>query len=131
MLTSKVLLMVKQGAQDKEESNTMRLEQVRDLVSEYADLVREYFGDRVRDIWLYGSAARGDWTVASDVDVLVILYSEEMNDVEWLVRTAYDIGLKRHRVLLQPVVLTAEEFDLLAQRERRFARDVLREGIAA
>jgi predicted nucleotidyltransferase len=107
------------------------LDRVHALVHDFARLVREHFGERVRDVWLYGSAARGDWTTDSDIDVLVLLYREEQGDIEWLVETAYGIGLSEHRLLLQPVLLTTEEFDHLAARERRFARDVLREGIAA
>ncbi len=107
------------------------LEEVRSLAREYGRLVRDHFGERAGNIWLYGSAARGDWTDESDVDVLVLLHSEEDGDMEWLVGTAYRIGLMERGILLQPVMLTATEFDRLAARERRFALDVLREGIAA
>ena len=103
----------------------------REVAREYARLVREHFGERVRDIWLYGSAARGDWTEQSDIDVLVLLHREDDRDMEWLVKTAYRIGLAEHHLLLQPVMLTTAEFDHLAARERRFALDVLREGVAA
>jgi predicted nucleotidyltransferase len=107
------------------------LEAVRELFRAYAELVRKHFGDRTDRIWLYGSAARGDWTTDSDIDVLVLLRNEEEADMEWLVRTAYRIGLAQRHLLLQPVMLTTAEFDRLAARERRFAVEVLREGIAA
>lgn len=104
---------------------------VRLLAREYGERVREHFGSRVRNVWLYGSAARGDWTPESDIDVLVLLYNEEDGDMEWLVGTAYWMGLAKRGLLLQPVMLTAAEFDRLAIRERRFALDVLKDGIAA
>jgi len=104
---------------------------VRNMVQKYARLVRGHFGERLARIWLYGSAARGDWTEESDVDVLVLLHREEDSDMEWLVSTAYRIGLTERHLLLQPVMLTKDEFDQLTIRERRFACDVLREGIAA
>ena len=107
------------------------LEAARALAREYARLVRGHFGDRVGNVWLYGSAARGDWTEESDIDVLVLLHREEEGDMEWLVGTAYRIGLMERHLLLQPVMLTTAEFDRLVARERRFACDVLREGIAA
>ena len=107
------------------------MRQVHSLVHDYAQLIRDHFGARVRDVWLYGSAARGEWTSDSDIDVLVLLHAEEKGDVEWLVETAYRLGLTERHLLLQPVMLTTAEFDHLAARERRFARDVLREGIAA
>jgi predicted nucleotidyltransferase len=104
---------------------------VSDLVRDYAGLVRGHFGSRVGKIWLYGSVTRGEWTEESDIDVLVLLDREEDGDMEWLVGTAYRIGLAERHLLLQPVMLTTVEFERLAARERRFARDVLREGIAA
>jgi predicted nucleotidyltransferase len=107
------------------------LHDVRSLFREYARMVRAHFGERVTGIWLYGSAARGDWTPASDIDVLVLLEREEAGDMEWLVATAYRIGLSDRHLLLQPVMLPQAEFDRLLDRERRFARDVLSEGIAA
>lgn len=103
----------------------------RELFHQYARLVRAHFAERVKALWLYGSAARGDWTAESDIDVLVLLDREEAGDVEWLVATAYRIGLAERHLLLQPVMLTQAEFDSLAARERRFACDILREGIAA
>lgn len=101
------------------------------MVREYATAVRSHFGGRVAQIWLYGSAARGDWEEGSDIDVLVLLNHEEPDDVEWLVSTAYRLGLKEHGMLLQPVMLSVSEFEHLKARERRFALDILREGIAA
>lgn len=112
-------------------TNRQTLKAIRELVREYAGLVREHFGERVGNIWLYGSAARGDWTDESDIDVLVLLHQEEADDMEWLVTTAYRIGLAERHLLLQPVMLTTAEFDHLVARERRFACDILREGIAA
>jgi predicted nucleotidyltransferase len=107
------------------------LDHARALAQAYARQVRERFGNRVREVWLYGSAARGDWTRESDVDVLVLLHREEPGDMEWLVGAACRMGLAATGLLLQPVMLTTAEFDRLAARERRFALDILREGIAA
>ena len=94
------------------------IERVHGLVRDYAQLVRERFGARVRDVWIYGSAARGDWTADSDIDVLILLDYEEQGDVEWLVETAYRLGLAEHHLLLQPVMFTTAEFDHLVARER-------------
>lgn len=107
------------------------LADVRTLFRQYAASVRKHFGTRVTAIWLYGSAARGDWTADSDIDVLVLLDHEAEGDMEWLVQTAYRMGLGERHLLLQPVMLTQAEFDRLEARERRFALDVLREGVAA
>ena len=90
-----------------EQGTAARLEDARRVTREYAGLVREHFGERVRNVWLYGSAARGDWTPESDIDVLVVLKNEQAGDIEWLVQTAYRVGLVERHLLLQPVMLTA------------------------
>ncbi len=107
------------------------LQAVREVFRVYAGRVRNHFGQRVTNVLLYGSAARGDWLPESDVDVLVLLEYEQSDDMTWLVKTAYQTGLVERRFLLQPVMMTQSEFDELAARERRFAMDVLRDGIAA
>jgi predicted nucleotidyltransferase len=101
----------------------------RQVAQQYAGEVRTRFGDRVRGIWLYGSAARGDWCEESDIDVLVLLDVVSDADSDWLVKRAYRLGLMEKGLLLQPVMLTAAQFDRLVSRERRFALDVLREGV--
>jgi predicted nucleotidyltransferase len=107
------------------------LQEVRALFRSYAQTVRQRFGSRVSAVWLYGSAARGDWTAESDIDVLVLLDTVTDQDIQWLVETAYRMGLLEHRLLIQPIAMTQQQFEHLAERERRFALDVLREGIAA
>lgn len=105
------------------------LRQARALAELYAREVRAHFGDRVRAIWLYGSAARGDWASDSDIDVLVLLDAVGAKDSEWLVSHAYRMGLLERELLLQPVMLSAGEFQHLSDRERRFAQEVTTQGV--
>ena len=107
------------------------LEAAREAFRVYAERVRGHFGRRLVKIFLFGSAARGDWVAESDIDVLILLEQEEESDMTWLVKTAYQTGLVERHLLLQPVMMTKAEFDELVARERRFATDVLQEGIAA
>ena len=101
-----------------------------DLAREYAAAIRAQFGARVRDLRLYGSATRGDWTAASDIDVLVLLDHVETADEEWLVHRAVELGLLRSGVVLQPLFMAETQFREMQQRERAFALSVAREGIA-
>ena len=102
--------------------------QVLAVASQYASEVRSHFGDRLRDIRLFGSAARGDWNRDSDVDVLVLLDSVSEADSDWLVRRALRLGLLENHLLLQPAILPEHEFVELRARERRFAVDIETEG---
>ncbi len=111
------------------ETTEANLARVRRLARTFAQGVREHLGGRCRRVRLFGSAARGDWTDDSDVDVLVLLDEVRVEDRRWLSRCAYDIGLAESGILLQPIPMAERQFDELRSRERRFAQDVEREGI--
>lgn len=110
-------------------SNLVALREARNVASAYAEEIHRHFADRVRDVYLYGSAARGDWSPESDVDVLIVLDDISDEDTEWLVSRAVALGVLSSGFLLQPVFLTSSDFDDLRRRERRYALDVLREGV--
>ena len=38
-----------------------------------ARIAKEMYGDRLVEVWLYGSRARGDWQPDSDLDLLMLL----------------------------------------------------------
>jgi hypothetical protein len=100
------------------------------LAQDYAGRVRNHFGDRVRRIRLYGSAARGDWTPDSDVDVLVTLDDVWPADADWLSAQAFRMGVMDTGLLLQPFFIAERAYSRLLTRERAFALAVEREGKA-
>ena len=95
----------------------------------FAFEVRAHFGDRLRRVKLYGSAARGDFTPDSDIDVLVLLDRLTTEDEEWLTRRAFALGVLQHGIVLQPIFMTEADFANLQARERRFAVEIEAEGI--
>jgi predicted nucleotidyltransferase len=101
-----------------------------DLSRRFAVVLRKRFGTRLRRITLFGSAARGEWTPDSDVDILVLLDRVTSEDVDWVVRQAFHMGVVERSVLVQPVIMAEAEFDQLLRRERAFALDVEAEGIS-
>lgn len=106
------------------------LQRVVCLAEAYANKVRLHFGDRVKRIRLYGSAARGDWTPESDIDVLVTLDDVCPEDADWLSAQAFHMGVVDTGLLLQPLFMTETAFVHLLARERAFALEVEREGRA-
>ena len=38
-----------------------------------SQVAKEVYGDRLVEVWMYGSRARGDWTDESDLDLLIVL----------------------------------------------------------
>jgi predicted nucleotidyltransferase len=62
----------------------------------FAHAVRRAYGDRVKGIYLFGSRARGDHTLESDADVVVILAGGEGKrwpEIKRLSDIAYDVLL--------------------------------------
>jgi len=101
----------------------------RRVARKYALETRQHFQGRLRRICLYGSAARGDWSPESDIDILVLLDHVAGEDESWLVLKAMDLGLGKSGFLIQPLFMAESDFVRLLERERLFAIEVQREGI--
>jgi predicted nucleotidyltransferase len=90
------------------------------------------FAPEVQSIILFGSAARGQATPKSDVDILVVAPNSEeeqfkklMNSIDKLA----DEASGRHPVKLAPVVMMTKDFEKSIKDKKRFAADVLEDGI--
>src|SRR5436190_20255534 len=95
---------------------------VADALADFAARVRRRFGDRVAQVRLFGSCARGDWGPESDVDVLVVVDGLERRER----REAWDLATEVHierLVPVSPLVLSREEYDTLVRREYLIAAD--------
>ncbi len=99
------------------------------LVTQFAEGLKERFGDHIVRILLIGSYARGDYREDSDVDVVVLLdqSTRELRDhiydywTEFLVQYEFDIALK---------LLDSTTFRNWKQWRDPFSLSVESEGIA-
>lgn len=87
---------------------------------------------QVQSLVLFGSAARGEMTKTSDVDILVLVpdlpqesFSQLMKDID---KTAMLIAAT-HPVHLAPITMTVKDFESALREKRRIAEDALRDGI--
>ncbi len=90
------------------------------------------FLPQVQSLVLFGSAARGDMTETSDVDILVLVpnlpqesFNQLMRDID---KTAMLIAAT-HPVRLAPITMTTKDFENALREKRRIAEDALRDGI--
>ena len=111
------------------QAHDVNASEARCIAREYARQVRAHFGERLRSIRLFGSAARGDWTSESDIDVLVLLDEVRGADKDWLIQRALALGVLDRGIVLQPLYMAEDRFTELRERERSFALEVEREGI--
>jgi predicted nucleotidyltransferase len=91
---------------------------------------RTVFNEKLYDVRLFGSYARGDHNEESDVDVMVIL-DVNVNDVRKfrydICRIAAKLELK-YNVTISPVLYGKEEYD--SRKTFGFCRNVEAEGVS-
>ncbi len=86
----------------------------------------EYHAEKVI---LYGSAARGEATEHSDIDLLVVAPTME----KFYLRMASALGLVRdlsRGLPLSPIVLTPEEYERHLKSYNAFLEEIVQEGIS-
>lgn len=110
-------------------TTTPRLETARETAAEFARHLRSRFDARIKSIRLFGSAARGDWTEESDIDVLVLLDGPPGHDADEISRLAFHLGSVEAGIPLRALVMSEPQFQHLLSRERRLALDIRAEGI--
>jgi predicted nucleotidyltransferase len=97
-------------------------------LDELSRTVRTRFGERLRELTLFGSRARGGGASDSDFDVAIVVDSltgAEGREMGWL---AGDL-LTKYAVLVSPFAVSAEHMNLLRSRERLIAAEIARDGV--
>lgn len=98
------------------------------IIKKCKETLAKYYGKRLKSVILYGSTARGQATIASDIDLLVLLnpplnYFEELRR---LVDILYPIQLESEQ-LISAKPVSIQDFELGSISLYRNAK---REGIA-
>ena len=63
------------------------------IVHEFKAALQALYGERLREVILYGSYARGDYDEESDIDLMVVLNDEEVNTITEVFRLS-DLTLR-------------------------------------
>jgi predicted nucleotidyltransferase len=79
-------------------------------VAEYIEHIRARFPDRILAVVLFGSKARGDADDESDIDLLVLVDTEDDEFRSELWHIASDISLE-YNVVVSPCVFGQEQWD--------------------
>ncbi len=73
---------------------------MQNLIDNYVSAIRKIYGDHTRQIILYGSYARGDYTKDSDVDIMILVdlpedqidrYADYVSEVGFDYNVDYDV----------------------------------------
>ena len=102
---------------------------LRPALTEYARRLRGVFGERLVELRLFGSFARGEANEDSDVDVLVLV--DGLTDLEIGV-VAGEVApvIAATGLPLAPLPMATERFTSLRQAKRALALELDQEGIS-
>lgn len=82
------------------------------LIERYVSEIHKIYGSHVKQIILYGSYARGDYTADSDVDIMILLDISDMAIKEYrhqLSNMTYDFNLD-YDLDIKPIAKNEEHF---------------------
>jgi len=101
------------------------------ILEDFMKRVSEFVPE-TQSIILFGSAARGQITPKSDIDLLVLTTDSQEQQFKKLMdsidKLAGEIG-GRHPAKLAPVVMMMKDFEKSIKDKKRFAVDVLKDGV--
>lgn len=119
--------LMRQGLEPLYRTERERVERVFDCLRSM--LRRAPDAEQVKGAWIFGSAARGQDTPESDLDLLVVVKDEPGGHQLHAHLAAQGPEMEREFGLrLSPVVLTRERLRAMHADEHPLVRDVLREG---
>jgi len=98
----------------------------KEIAKGFADDILKIFGDKIQNIILFGSVARGESNEESDIDILVITTEEDFRIRRELIGMAFRMLLKTHNDI-SVKMLSKRDFDAAANIS--FIRNIWSEGI--
>lgn len=88
------------------------------------------FGERLVDLRLFGSRARGIVHEESDVDILVLVRDLRFPEDRAVTDLAFDVEMATgFELAISPLVMTPERYRELLDRERLIALEIEQDGI--
>ena len=97
-----------------------------------AGIAQDVYGDRLLEVWMYGSRARGEWRPESDLDLLMVL-AEEDSPPHWRWRALPEVRgklIERYEYLTQSMIsLYAALPEQMRSWDTMFFRSVRRHAV--
>ena len=91
---------------------------------------REIFGDKLKDVILFGSFARGNASDESDIDIMLLVDMDRTNLSQYkndICKISSDLGMQ-FNVLISPILQGIDEFNKF-KNDLPFFRNVTHEGV--
>lgn len=105
--------------------------ELEEILKKYTADVWALYGERLCEVILYGSYARGDYREDSDIDIMILVENMDDEEIRCMSRNLSDLDFDYHRdydVLIMPIVVDINHFNRWV-RAHPFYNNVSREGI--
>jgi predicted nucleotidyltransferase len=101
---------------------------IKEILEELRKQIQKLYGERLKDIIIYGSWARGDATERSDIDLVVVLEGKVVpgREIDRMIDIITDMNLQ-HGVLIAVYPISDEDFPAV---NSPLLMNVRREGIS-
>lgn len=97
-------------------------------VTEFLRRLQQELTSNISDVILFGSKARGDARSDSDIDILLVIDTDDWRVKHTISTISADIGLE-YDVFIDPRVMSAERWAYLRRNQFTLYTNVSREGI--
>ena len=98
------------------------------ILEQFKNILQQNLGDRLVELRLFGSKARGDDRPDSDIDVLVIMATDDWHTCDAVYDIATDILLQAD-ICISPKIISKDRFDQLCEEGTSFIRKVSKDAI--
>ena len=97
-------------------------------VNSFVERLFERYPERVRQTVLFGSKARGDSDIWSDIDILVVVDDDDWRFQHAISNVASQVSLE-YDVLIGPRVIGLERWESMRRGRRGLYRNIASEGV--
>lgn len=105
-------------------------DELKEIIRIMADTYYQIFGEAIEQILLYGSYARGDNTVDSDIDLVAIVRGDRQtlqNKLKQVWDVSSDLELQ-YDVIISPTVIPYDEY-IKYKEDVPYYRNIQKEGV--
>jgi len=97
-------------------------------VFSYLRLLQKKYGDKIEQVVLFGSVARGEFDEESDVDIMVVLKNGSRKLRDEISMASFDLILKNN-VILSPMVMDRKTYEWHKKYRDPLYNSIKRDGI--
>lgn len=100
------------------------------IVREYIDSIRKHFPDIVDRVILFGSKAREDSHRESDIDLLIVINTDNRQIKRKILDLSWDAMLNNDfKIFISPVIFFKKEYEQYQKWHSSFLHNVAKEGV--